>query len=56
MVTKFMPSTFMDYAKDGDGDGRNIWGSAAVPESAANFVDHVETDCGGDVRSPSPRN
>lgn len=37
---QFMPSTFMDYAKDGDGDGRkNIWGSAAdALESAAYFM------------------
>jgi membrane-bound lytic murein transglycosylase B len=37
---QFMPSTFMAYAKDGDGDGRkNIWGSAAdALESAANFM------------------
>jgi membrane-bound lytic murein transglycosylase B len=37
---QFMPSTFLDYAKDGDGDGRkNIWGSAAdALESAANFM------------------
>jgi membrane-bound lytic murein transglycosylase B len=37
---QFMPSTFIDYAKDGDGDGRkNIWGSAAdALESAANFM------------------
>ena len=37
---QFMPSTFIDYAKDGDGDGRkNIWGSAAdALESAANFL------------------
>jgi membrane-bound lytic murein transglycosylase B len=37
---QFMPSTFIDYAKDGDGDGRkNIWGSPAdALESAANFM------------------
>ena len=37
---QFMPSTFLDYAKDGDGDGRkNIWGSAAdALESAASFM------------------
>jgi membrane-bound lytic murein transglycosylase B len=37
---QFMPSTFIDYAKDGDGDGRkDIWGSAAdALESAANFM------------------
>ena len=37
---QFMPSTFLDYARDGDGDGRkDIWGSAAdALESAANFM------------------
>jgi hypothetical protein len=37
---QFMPSTFIGYAKDGDGDGRkNIWGSAAdALESAGNFM------------------
>jgi membrane-bound lytic murein transglycosylase B len=37
---QFMPSTFLGYAKDGDGDGRkNIWGSAAdALESAASFM------------------
>ena len=37
---QFMPSTFIGYAKDGDGDGRiNIWGSAAdALESAASFM------------------
>ena len=37
---QFMPSTFVDYAKDGDGDGRkDIWGSAAdAIESAANYM------------------
>jgi membrane-bound lytic murein transglycosylase B len=37
---QFMPSTFVDYAKDGDGDGRkNIWGSPAdALESAATFM------------------
>jgi membrane-bound lytic murein transglycosylase B len=37
---QFMPSTFIDYAKDGDADGRkNIWGSAAdALESAAYFM------------------
>ena len=37
---QFMPSTFIDYAKDGDGDGRkDLWGSAAdALESAANFM------------------
>ena len=37
---QFMPSTFIDYAKDGDGDGRkDIWGSSAdAIESAANYM------------------
>jgi membrane-bound lytic murein transglycosylase B len=37
---QFMPSTFISFAKDGDGDGRkDIWGSAAdALESAANFM------------------
>ncbi|HEY5622237.1 MAG TPA: lytic murein transglycosylase [Gammaproteobacteria bacterium] len=37
---QFMPSTFIDYALDGDGDGRkDIWGSEAdALESAANFM------------------
>jgi len=37
---QFMPSTFIDYAKDGDGDGRaDIWGSSAdALESAANYM------------------
>ena len=37
---QFMPSTFIGFAKDGDGDGRkDIWGSAAdALESAANFM------------------
>ena len=37
---QFMPSTFMAYAKDGDGDGKiDIWGSIPdVMTSAANFL------------------
>ncbi|HEY8520035.1 MAG TPA: lytic murein transglycosylase [Gammaproteobacteria bacterium] len=37
---QFMPSTFIDHAKDGDGDGRkDIWGSPAdALESAASFM------------------
>jgi membrane-bound lytic murein transglycosylase B len=37
---QFMPSTFVDYARDGDGDGRkDIWNNAAdAVESAANFM------------------
>lgn len=37
---QFMPSTFTDHARDGDGDGRkNIWGSSAdALESAATFM------------------
>ena len=37
---QFMPSTFIDYARDGDGDGRkDIWGNPAdALESAASFM------------------
>lgn len=37
---QFMPSTFMAYAKDGDGDGKiDIWGSLPdVMTSAANYL------------------
>lgn len=37
---QFMPSTFVDYARDGDGDGRkDIWNNPAdAVESAANFM------------------
>ena len=37
---QFMPSTFIDYARDGDGDGSiDIWNSAAdAVASAANFM------------------
>ncbi len=37
---QFMPSTFIDYARDGDGDGRkDIWTNEAdAVESAANFM------------------
>jgi len=37
---QFMPSTFYNYAKDGDGDGRiDIWNSVAdVMTSAANYL------------------
>ncbi len=37
---QFMPSTFVDFAKDGDGDGRrDIWGSTPdALESAASFM------------------
>lgn len=37
---QFMPSTFIDYARDGDGDGRkDIWNSVAdAMESAANYM------------------
>ncbi len=37
---QFMPSTFVDFSKDGDGDGKvDIWGSTAdALESAANFM------------------
>jgi len=38
--TQFLPSAFLAYAVDGDGDGRrDIWGSAAdVTASTANFL------------------
>ena len=37
---QFMPSTFVDFARDGDGDGRkDIWQSPAdALESAAGFM------------------
>jgi len=40
---QFMPSTFIDFAKDGDGDGRkDIWNNPAdAVESAANFMASV---------------
>ena len=54
---QFMPSTFIGYAKDGDGDGRkNIWGSAAdALESAASFMSsgwRAGTRWGRQVRMP----
>ena len=54
---QFMPSTFITYAKDGDGDGRkNIWGSAAdALESAASFMSsgwHAGTRWGRQVQVP----
>ena len=54
---QFMPSTFITYAKDGDGDGRkNIWGSAAdALESAASFMSsgwQAGTRWGRQVRVP----
>jgi membrane-bound lytic murein transglycosylase B len=54
---QFMPSTFIDYAKDGDGDGRrNIWGNAAdALESAASFMSsgwRAGTRWGRQVRVP----
>jgi membrane-bound lytic murein transglycosylase B len=54
---QFMPSTFIEFAKDGDGDGRNdIWGSAAdALESAANFMSsgwRAGTRWGRQVRVP----
>ncbi|MBT1445851.1 lytic murein transglycosylase [Shewanella sp. JM162201] len=38
--TQFMPTTYLDYAVDGDGDGRaDLWGSTAdALTSAANFL------------------
>jgi membrane-bound lytic murein transglycosylase B len=55
---QFMPSTFISYAKDGDGDGRkDIWGSAAdALESAARFMSSgwsPGTRWGRQVRVPS---
>lgn len=40
---QFMPSTFANYAVDGDGDGRiDIWGSVSdVMSSAANYLSSV---------------
>jgi lytic murein transglycosylase len=40
--TQFLPSTFLAYAEDADGDGRrDIWGSLAdVMASTANFLAH----------------
>ena len=42
---QFMPSTFLDYGRDGDGDGRiDIWQSTPdALESAATFM---ATACG----------
>lgn len=41
--TQFMPSTFVRYAKDGDGDGKvDIWGSLPdVMESASNYLSSI---------------
>ena len=55
---QFMPSTFLRYAKDMDGDGRrDLWGS--IPDamgSAANFLRQLgwipELDWGQEVRLP----
>lgn len=40
--TQFLPSVFLDYAVDADGDGRrDIWGSLAdVTASTANYLSH----------------
>ncbi|MBY0474853.1 MAG: lytic murein transglycosylase [Nitrosomonas sp.] len=56
---QFMPSTFLSYAKDVDGDGRrDLWGS--IPDamgSAANFLRQLGwtpgLDWGQEVRLPS---
>lgn len=55
---QFMPSTFLQYAKDIDGDGRrDLWGSIADAfGSAANFLLHLGwvpgLDWGYEVRLP----
>jgi membrane-bound lytic murein transglycosylase B len=54
---QFLPSTFLGYAKDGDGDSRkDIWGSAAdALESAATFMSSgwsAGTRWGRQVRLP----
>lgn len=56
--TQFLPSNFLAYAVDGDGDGRrDIWGSAAdVLSSTANFLARVGwrrgEAWGGEVKLP----
>ena len=41
--TQFMPSAYLSYAKDGDGDGKvDLWNSELdALESAANFLQHL---------------
>lgn len=45
---QFMPSTYLRYARDGDGDGdADIWGNAAdVLESAANYLNQLGWQAG----------
>lgn len=56
--TQFMPSTFVRYAVDGDGDGRkDIWDSLPdVMESAANYLSQIgwkgDQTWGREVRLP----
>ncbi|WP_259779821.1 lytic murein transglycosylase [Aestuariispira ectoiniformans] len=56
--TQFMPSTFVRYAKDGDGDKKiDIWGSLPdVMESASNYLSSVgwkrDETWGREVRLP----
>lgn len=56
--TQFMPSTFVRYAKDGDGDKKiDIWGSLPdVMESASNYLSSVgwkrDETWGREVRIP----
>ena len=56
--TQFLPSVFLAYAVDGDGDGRrDIWGSMAdVMASTANFIAHsgwqADQPWGVEIRLP----
>lgn len=56
--TQFMPSTFVRYAKDGDGDSKiDIWGSLPdVMESASNYLSEIgwqgDETWGREVRLP----
>jgi membrane-bound lytic murein transglycosylase B len=57
--TQFMPSTYLRYAVDGDGDGRrDLWGSLAdIFSSSSNFLAKVgwkrEQTWGREVRLPA---
>src|SRR5690606_33720735 len=57
--TQFMPSVFLRYALDADGDGRrDLWGSVAdALTSAANFLQHLGWErgvrWGREVRLPA---
>ena len=46
--TQFMPTAYLTYAKDGDGDGKiDLWNSELdALESAANFLQHLGWDAG----------